>query len=402
MTAWLTIIGIGEDGWEGLAPIARSVVEDADWIVGGERHLAFLPDMKGQQIQWESPFKKSFDRIKELEGEKVVVLATGNPMWFGVGASLKRAFPEFDMRIIPASSAYSLAAARMNWSIPDIECLTVHSRPLDSVRAFLRPDARLIILSRDGCTPSQLSAFLTNSGYGGSEMTVLSQLGGPAEARIEGTAESWRNDTVSDLNIIALHCIAGEGAVVLGRTPGLPDDAFVHDGQLTKREVRAVTLSVLQPMPGQLLWDVGAGCGSVSIEWMRAAANTRAVAIENNARRCELIEENALALGVPELELVKGEATALLSNLKSPDAVYIGGGLTSGNLIATCWNSLNPYGRLVVNAVTFEGERLLAEAMEEYGGELVRLEISRNQSMGRFQGWQPFKPVTQWRINKIE
>lgn len=400
MTPWLSIIGIGEDGWDGLSAVARRAVEEAEYIFGGERHLAFIPEMAGQQIQWESPFKKSFNKIMELEGKKVVILATGNPQWFGVGASLKRAYPDLDMRIIPASSAFSLAASRMGWSIPDIECLTVHGRHLDSVRAFLRPDARLIILSKDRGTPGKLANLLTSNGYGKSELSVLSQMGGPAEERVDGIAESWSDPAVSDLNVMAVQCKAGEGVTVMGRAPGLPDEAFSHDGQLTKREVRAVTLAALVPLPGQLLWDVGAGCGSIAIEWMRAATNAKAVAVENNERRSALIEENALALGVPELNLVKGDAATVLSELDAPDAIFIGGGLTSGNIIETCWNSLKTHGRLVVNAVTFEGEGLLTQAMEQYGGELVRIEISRGQAMGRFQGWRPFKPVTQWRVNK--
>ena len=400
MTAWLTIIGIGEDGLAGLGSLATDAIDQADFLFGGARHLE-LVGKAGQENtrQWKSPLEESFSELDQLKGKNVVV-ATGDPMWFGIGATLGRRYGPDEIKIIPASSAFSQVAARMIWPLNEVECLTVHGRDVERVGAFLMPGNKLVVLANDGQTSKKISELLKRSGYGNSPLTVFSHMGGADEARFEGKALDWDQDAVPDLNTIAIECVGDEGLPAQARTPGLPDEAFKHDGQLTKREVRAVTVSALAPMPGQMLWDIGAGCGSIAIEWLRATQNVRAFAIERNIDRLGMINQNALALGVPELKVVFGDALSEIIGLPAPDAVFIGGGLTSGGLLEYCWQNLKPGGRLVANAVTFEGERRLIEASEQMGGELSRIEISRAHAMGKFTGWQPLKPVTQLRILK--
>ncbi len=403
MTAWLTIIGIGEDGLAGLGSVAQDAIEQADTIFGGARHLELVgkdgvPRKDG--IQWKSPLEESFAELDQLKGQNVAVIATGDPMWFGIGATLGRRYGPGEIKIIPAPSAFSHVAARMIWPLNEVECLTVHGRDLERLSAFLMPGSKIVVLANDGETPSQIAALLKKAGYGDSPLTAFAHMGGVDEARFDGSAKDWSQGKTPALTTVAIECVADEGLAVLPRMPGLPDDVFEHDGQLTKREVRAVTLSALAPLPGQMLWDIGAGCGSIAIEWLRSTSNARAFAIERNMDRLGMINANALALGVPELKVVFGEALNEIIGLPAPDAVFIGGGLTSGGLLEYCWQNLNPGGRLVANAVTFEGERRLIETQEKLGGELVKLEISRAHAMGKFTGWQPLKPVTQLRIIK--
>jgi precorrin-6Y C5,15-methyltransferase (decarboxylating) len=397
MTAWLTIIGIGEDGLSGLGTLAREVIDDAEFLFGGERHLA-LVGKKG--LIWKSPLEDSFVELDQLQGKKVVVIATGDPMWFGIGATLGRRYGPDAIKVIPSSSAFSLVAARLTWPLNEIDCLTVHGRDLDRVRAFLMPGNKLIILTNDGNTPGQIAELLKDTGFGGSLLTVFSQMGGTDERRFEGTAIDLDHDAIPDLNTVAIECLADEGLILKARTPGLPDDVFEHDGQLTKREVRAITVSSLTPMPGQMLWDIGAGCGSIGIEWLRGTLNARAIAVERNMDRLGMINRNALALGVPELKVIFGEALTEIIGLPSPDAVFIGGGLTTDGLLEYCWQNLRPGGRLVANAVTFESERRLFEAREKLGGDLNKIEISRAQAMGDYTSWHGLMPVTQLKIIK--
>ena len=397
MTAWLTIIGIGEDGLSGLGTLAREVIDGAEFLFGGERHLA-LVGKKG--LIWKSPLEDSFVELDQLQGKKVVVIATGDPMWFGIGATLGRRYGPDAIKVIPSSSAFSLVAARLTWPLNEIDCLTVHGRDLDRVRAFLMPGNKLIILTNDGNTPGQIAELLKDTGFGGSLLTVFSQMGGTDERRFEGTAIDLDHDAIPDLNTVAIECLADEGLILKARTPGLPDDVFEHDGQLTKREVRAITVSSLAPMPGQMLWDIGAGCGSIGIEWLRGTLNARAIAVEHNMDRLGMINRNALALGVPELKVIFGEALTEIIGLPSPDAVFIGGGLTTDGLLEYCWQNLRPGGRLVANAVTFESERRLFEAREKLGGDLNKIEISRAQAMGDYTSWHGLMPVTQLKIIK--
>lgn len=397
---WLTIVGIGEDGVAGLSPIARAAIDSAEILVGGARHLAMIPDDGRRRIAWASPMEQTIEELATLAGKRVTIVATGDPMWFGIGATLRRSFAADAMRVIPSPSAFSLAAARMGWPIADVECLTVHGRPLERIRAFTHPGRRLLVLSHDGATPSRAAAMLNEMGFGASTLTALSHLGGTKEDVVAATAAAWGNRTVADLNTLAIACIAAPGARIFARVPGLPDDAFRHDGQLTKREVRAITLAALAPLPGEHLWDIGAGCGSIAIEWLRSGPSMRASAVERNATRAAMIAENALALGVPDLAIVQGQAPDALTGLAAPNAVFIGGGITSPSTMETAWAALPSGGRLVANAVTLEGEGVLIAARQTYGGELVRLEVSHAEPVGRFTSWKPKLAVTQWRAVK--
>jgi precorrin-6B C5,15-methyltransferase / cobalt-precorrin-6B C5,C15-methyltransferase len=400
MSAWLSVVGIGEDGLAGLSPAARVLVDGAEVLVGGERHLAMVPADGRERRTWGSPLSALAEEIAGHRGQRVCVLATGDPMTYGIGVTLARHIPREEMTIVPAPSAFSLAAARLGWSLAEAECLTLHGRPLELLHAFVQPGARLLLLANDGATPGQVAALLRAREYGDSHLTVLAHMGGTQETITEGLARDWGETPSPDFNTVAVECVAATDAPLLPRVPSLPDDAFQNDGQLTKREVRAVTLAALAPVPGQHLWDVGAGCGSVAIEWLRAARNTTATAVERRADRAALIAANAAALGTPSLTIVTGEAPAALSDLSRPDAVFIGGGLACDGLFDVCWERLRPGGRLVANAVTVQGEAALADWHGRHGGGLTRIAISRAAPVGGLTGWRPLMPVTQLAARK--
>ncbi|MGH6912141.1 MAG: precorrin-6Y C5,15-methyltransferase (decarboxylating) subunit CbiT, partial [Geminicoccales bacterium] len=300
-----------------------------------------------------------------------------------------------EMRVLPAPSAFSLVCARLGWSCIEVECLSLHGRSPEILHRHLAPGARLIVLSHDGGTPGQIAGMLRAQGYGPSRMCAFEHLGGAAEHRVDGIAESWPETSLAALNTVAISCVAGSGVQLRSCVPGLPDEAFEHDGMLTRREVRAATLARLVPMPGQRLWDVGAGSGAVAIEWLRALKGGRAVAIERDAERCARIAANAQRLGTPELVVTQGSAPACLEDLPVPDAVFIGGGVSAPRLLERCWQALPPGGRLVANVVTVEGERSLLDWQGRVGGELVRLMVARLEPVGRYHGWRPAMPVTQ-------
>ena len=401
MTPWLSIVGLGEDGLDGVSPVARRLIEGAETLVGGARHLALVPaNHAAERLTWASPLADTVAEIVARRGRRVCVLATGDPMWHGIGVTLAQRVPPAEMTIVPGVSAYSLACARLGWPLGEVETLTVHGRPLDLVRACLAPGARLVLLANDGDSPREVAALLREAGYGDSRIVVLERMGGAKERRIEGTAARWRARRAAEFNTIAVECRAGADARVYARAPGLPDDAYLNDGQLTKRAVRAATLAALTPLPGRLLWDVGAGCGSIAIEWLRAARGARAVAVERSPERCAFIASNAAALGVPQLEVVSGPAPAALADLEAPDAVFVGGGLAAPGLVEACWDALAAGGRLVANAVTVEGEAVLARWHERIGGEMTRLSVSRLEMIGAYHGWRPAMPVTQFAVTK--
>jgi precorrin-6Y C5,15-methyltransferase (decarboxylating) len=395
MTPWLAIIGIGEDGIAGLSAAASALLANAELVVGGARHLAFVPQGKETRLAWDTPLGATITRIAEWRGRRVVVLASGDPMCYGVGVTLTRHFAPAEMTIVPRPSAFSLAASRLAWPLAECETVTVHGRPLAQLALYLAPGQRILLLSADGETPSCIAELLRDSGWGPSEMTVLEHLGGPRERIVTATAASWDGQRCADLSTVALLCRSGSGARVLSRTAGLPDEVFVNDGQLTKREIRAATIAALVPLPGQLLWDVGAGCGAVAIEWLRAARRSQAIAIERVSERCAFIARNAIVLGVPDLRVVAGEAPAVLADLPRPDAVFLGGGIGDGDLLETLWDALAPGGRLVANAVTVAGEAHLLAWQACHGGTLTRLAVSRAAPIGRHLGWRPLMPVTQ-------
>ena len=404
MTGWLTVVGLGEEGPAALPPAARALIEQAELLIGGERHLEMIPDGPARRLTWRRPLAATMDDIRAAWGTRVVVLATGDPFCFGVGTMLWREFPDEGILTIPAPSAFSLACARLGWSAEETVGVTLHGRPIETIRAFLAPGQRLFVLSHDGGTPAAVAAELTAVGYGASVLTVLAHMGGRDEACVQGRAESWREAALPALNTIAVECRAGGragGRVKRFRgAPGLPDRAFENDGQLTKREIRLQTVSALDPRPGAMLWDVGAGSGSVAIEWLLSERTCAAIAIERDAARRAAIERNAAALGVPHLALQSGEAPEALELLPVPDAVFIGGGLTVAGLIETCWARLAPGGTLVANAVTVAGEAVLADWCTRHDGTLTRLAVSRARPVGRHLAWRPLMPVTQLALVK--
>ncbi|MEG4218887.1 precorrin-6y C5,15-methyltransferase (decarboxylating) subunit CbiE [Microcoleus sp. Pol14C6] len=401
MHKWLSVVGIGEDGLSGLSAIARTLLDRAQLVVGGARHLAMLPiDDTREQLLWASPIQATVDQIIRRRGQSVCVLASGDPMCHGIGVTLSRQILISEMTVIPAASAFSLACARLGWPLAQVETFSLTNRPIASISLALSPGARLLVLSADRHTPGLVAAMLTQRGFGSSLMTVFERMGSESERRIEGVAAAWNESDLADLNTIAIAVAADRETVIVPRTSGLPDAAYRHDGQLTKREVRAVTVSTLAPIPGELLWDVGAGCGSIAIEWMRSHPRCRAIAIERDPSRLQYIAENASTFGVPELEIVAGEAPEALTNLPQPNAIFIGGGVTAESVLETCWNALGEGGRLVVNAVTVESEFKVLQWHDIYGGELIRIGIQRVGALGSFQGWKPLAPVTQWAVVK--
>lgn len=395
---WLHIVGIGEDGLDGLVPATRAIVEAAEVILGGDRHHQLAANPGAERIAWPSPFDAMIETIRGLRGRRAVVLVTGDPLWFSVGARIGRAIPPSEIVYHPQLSAFQLAAARMGWSLADVETLTVHGRPVEQMIAFIQPDARLLILTTGAETPAQIARFLAQRGFGASRMTVLAAMGGKEEARFDGLAQTW-DHVVPPFNTLAVECIAAPDAALLPRVPGLEDDLFQSDGTMTKREVRAVTLAKLMPMRGALLWDIGTGCGSVAIEWMRAARYARAVGIEPRADRRAMAAANALALGVPQLRLIDGEAPEVLAGLDAPDAIFIGGGLTD-EVFEVAFAALRPLGRLVANAVTLESEAVLLTLHKRHGGQLSKISVQRAEPVGRLMGWRPQMPVTQWSLIK--
>lgn len=397
MKPWLDVIGFGDDGAEGLSVAAQARLAAAEIVIGGARHHALLPDLKAERIVWPSPFRELAAELAGWRGRNVVVLVSGDPLWYSAGALFQRHFDPDEITYYPNLSSFQLAAVRMKWSLADVETLTVHGRPVEQAIPFFTHGARLLILTQDGSTPATIGGLLTRSGLGDSRMTVLASLGGLAESRIDGRAADW-TDAAPDFHVLAVECIGSDGARILPRT-GLPDDAFTHDGRITKREVRALTLSALAPRRGQMLWDIGVGCGSVAVEWMRADRDMRAVGLDMSDDRLAQAASNAMRLGAPRLDLRAGRAPGCLEGLPRPDAVFIGGGL-SREVVEAVLDVLPQHGRLVANAVTLEREALLTELQARHGGDLVRLSVARAEAVGTFRGWKPMMPVTQWSLTR--
>jgi len=404
MNPWLSVIGIGDDGLAGLSPAARTLVETAQTLVGGARHLAMVPGGGAERLPWRQPLGDTIADIAARRGTRVAVLASGDPLWYGVGTVLLRHFRREEMTIVPQPSAFSLAAARLGWALAGCASLSLHGRPLDSLRLHLAPGRRCLLLSEDGSTPRRVAGLLAASGWGPSRMSVFLHLGGPREAVRHGTAQDWGEQESADLNTIALECTAAPGTRAWSLLAGLPDDAFEHDGQLTKREVRAVTLSRLAPLPGETLWDIGAGSGSIAIEWLRAVPDGAAIAVEQNPERAATIARNAAALGVPGLQIIVDAAPQALGKippeLTPPDAIFIGGGIAAPGLLPALWAALRPGGRLVANVVSLDGERAILEWQARHGGELARIALSRAEPLGGHHAWRPQMPVTQLAATK--
>ena len=400
--AVVTLVGIGADGWSGLTTSATTLIRKAGVVVGGRRQLDLLPaTVTAERILWPSPLRPAVrELVDRYRSRDLVVLASGDPMFFGIGRALVEEFGPWGLRVLSHPSSVSLACARLGWPVEDTEVVSLVGRPLESLTMSLHHRRRLLVLSSDAATPANVAKLLTDRGFGGSAMTVLEQLGAAGEARRPGVAETWESAPGDSLNVVAVECLMGPEATRLGLAPGLADAAYEEDGQLTKREVRAVTISSLAPAPGELLWDIGGGAGSVAIEWMRAHRSCRAIAIESDNERADRIGRNAEALGVPGLRIVNDRAPAALAHLPAPDAIFIGGGLTTEGTLDTAWAALKPGGRLVANTVTLESEALLARWYARHGGELIRIATSRAKAMGGFTGWQQAMPVTQWSVTK--
>jgi precorrin-6Y C5,15-methyltransferase (decarboxylating) len=410
---WLSVIGIGEDGLSGLSAIAKALIDRAEVIFGGDRHLAMLAmlqedcNLRSQQdrrtcLAWQSPLAKSIEQILSYRGKRVCILASGDPLWFGIGTTLLKKIAIDEMTIMPAPSTFSWICARLGWSLNEVETLSLCGRPAALLQTYIYPNAKLLILSANHETPQIVAKILCDRHFSASKITVLEHLNGHKERIITTTAmELQHHSEFVDLNAIAVECVAtieSNKSIIYSRMAGLPDSAYHHDGQLTKREVRAVTLSALAPNPDELLWDVGAGCGSIAIEWMRSHPRCQAIAIEKS--RTDFITENAIALGTPNLKIITGHAPEALQGLPIPDAIFIGGGATAAGLMDICWQNLRSRGRIVANVVTLEGEQQLWQWQQEYGGTLTQIAINRAEAIGSFLGWKPMRHVTQWQIIK--
>jgi precorrin-6Y C5,15-methyltransferase (decarboxylating) len=394
---WLSIVGIGEDGLGGLGNNARRAIEAAEFVFGGKRHLALAADaITGEARPWPVPFDVAMADVVALRGRKVCVLASGDPFFYGVGVTLLRHVAVEETVSYPAPSAFSLAASRLGWALQDAECVSLHGRSIDLIRPHLHHGAKLIVLTSDEKAPALLAKLLSEAGFGRSDFILLEALGGPREKVQHGKVADFSSADIDPLNVVAIDVVADEKARVLPYAQGLDDALFEHDGQITKREIRAVTLSSLAPRHGELLWDIGAGSGSIGIEWMLAHPSLRAIAIEQHPERAERATRNAELFGVSWLEVVIGAAPDAFDGLQTPDAIFIGGGGSEVGMLEGAIAALKPGGRLVANAVTLEMEAVLLAAQHKLGGSLIRLEVARASPVGNMQGWRSAMPVTQW------
>lgn len=396
LSPWLTIVGLGEDGLDGLSPAAVSAIAQAGFIVGGRRHLDLVKADPMISLAWPTPLKEAFPAILAKRGSPVTVLATGDPFFYGVGSLLAEIVDPVEMTVLPAPSSFALATARLGWPGQDVPRISVHGRMLERVLPHVQPGARLLVLAWDGTTPAKLAELLASRGFGESRLTVLEAMGGPRERRRSAMADAFGIDDIDPLNLIAVEVVAGPNAHAIPFTSGLPDDWFEHDGQISKREVRALTIAALRPTHGETLWDVGAGSGSVAIEWMLSDPSLRAFAIEENATRAARITRNALNFGVPDLQVIEQKAPNGLDGLPEPDAIFIGGGSGDPGVIEACVERLKPAGRLVINAVTVETTAEVFALQARLGGELTQIAISRLDRIGGFHALRPALPVVQW------
>ncbi|WP_424985368.1 precorrin-6y C5,15-methyltransferase (decarboxylating) subunit CbiE [Microbulbifer sp. S227A] len=392
---WLTIVGLGEDGPAGLSPASREALDQAEIVMGPPRHLGLLPSLNAERLEWPVPFADGIDRLLGLRGRRVVVLASGDPFWFGAGAVIARHLPAEEWRALPGLSVFALAAARLGWPLEQTVTLGLHAAPLTRVRPHLAPGQRAIVLLRDGAAVADLAALITELGFDDSIMHVCEALGGPRERCRSSRAATLGLDDIRHPVCVGIE-VAGAGAP-LPLTAGKPDRVFETDGQITKSPMRALTLAALAPRPGEHLWDIGGGSGSVAIEWLLTHPSLRATSIEPRADRAARIERNARQLGVDHLRVVTGAAPDAICDLPLPNAVFVGGGL-SGDMLAWLVGNLLPGTRLVANAVTLESETLLAEAQAAHGGDLLRINLAQAQPLGRKRGWKSAYPVVQWSV----
>jgi len=394
---WLTVVGIGEDGVAGLGDEAKQRIAEAQVVFGGKRHLSLVVSLaKGEARPWPTPFDAEMHDVLSLAGNDVCVLASGDPFFHGVGVTLARKVSPEHMLVLPAPSSLSLAASRLGWALQDVETISLHGHSIDLIRPLLHPGARILALTSDGDAPASIAGLLAELGFGPSRLTVLEALGGTDETRRTARADAFDLKNINPLNVLALELESTPDARILPLTVGLADHLFEHDGQITKREIRAITLSALAPRRGELLWDIGAGSGSVGIEWMLADTSMRAIAIEANSERAVRIARNAAHCGVPGLVVVEGAAPKAFAKLQTPDAIFIGGGGSDTGVLDKAIKALRPGGRLVANAVTLEMETLLLDQNNKRGGDLIRIALSRAAPVGSMQAWRPAMPVLQW------
>jgi precorrin-6Y C5,15-methyltransferase (decarboxylating) len=397
---WLSIVGIGEDGLDGLSAAARQLIAAAELVAGGRRHLALVASLGKPEFEWETPFAASIPKLLAHRGKRVVALCSGDPFWYGAGSVIAEAVTAAETVVVPASSTFAWAAARLRWRLEETITLGLHARPIELLRPHLRTGARLIVLARDGAAPALIATYLGGVGFGPSRLTILEALGGPSERIRVTTAAAFTLDDVKSPVAVAIEAQAEPGVISIPRVAGLPDEFFKHDGQLTNREIRAVSLSTLAPRGGELLWDVGAGSGAIGIEWLLAHPANRAIGIEARDDRLDTARANAVSLGVPHLDLRLGTAPDALQGLPTPDAVFVGGGASRDGVLDAVWQALPPGGRLVVNSVTLETEALLITRQARHGGALLRLAVERAGQIGGRTGWRPAMPVVQWSVTK--
>jgi precorrin-6Y C5,15-methyltransferase (decarboxylating) len=395
----VTVVGVGAGGWADLGRTPQQALLAAQVVFGSDRQLDLLPaEVVAERVAWPSPLLPALPGLIESHaGRRRAVLASGDPMFHGIGATLVRLLGASRVRALPHPSSASLAAARLGWPLATTEVVSLVTADPAVLRRALNPGRRLLVLARDASTPAEVAAQLASCGYGDAAVTVLSRLGGPSEHVVTGTASVWEHPPGDPLAVLGIECGDGPRRSIV---PGLEDSAYENDGQLTKREIRAVTLAALAPVPGALLWDVGAGSGSIGIEWMRSHPSCRAVAIESHGDRVSAIRRNASALGVPGLQVVSGTAPAALAGLPAPDTIFVGGGLTRDGVLDACLAALPPGGRLVANAVTLETEAVLAAAYGKLGGDLTRVAVNRASPVGGFTGWRAMMPVTIWSVTR--
>ncbi len=399
----IDVIGVGEDGRDGLSTAALEALSTAEVVIGGRRHHNLAGNLKAKRFRWPSPFSAMVGEIGNFAGKRVAILVTGDPLWYSAGALIARNWPPEILRFHPQLSAFQLASCRMKWSLADVETLTVHGRPTEQIVPWLSPGIRLIVLTADAASPEKIARLLVNNGYSCSVMTVLGALGGKHESKHSGVACDWHKlkttVQIPEFHTLCIECVPDHDKVLLPRGPGLPDNIFETDGNFTKSEVRAITVCALHPGRGKMLWDLGCGHGTVAIEWMRVARDAKAIGVEKNAKRASLAAKNAIGLGAPRFEVRCAVTIDVIKSLPNPDSVFIGGGL-SRELVNACISRLGRHGRLVVNAVTLENQHLVSELYALHGGELVNISIARCEPLGPQHSWAPQKPVVQWRLTR--
>lgn len=388
------MIGLGENGPDGLCPAALAALEAAEVVIGPPRHLALLPDLHAEPMAWPVPFAQGIEQLKALRGRPVVALASGDPFWFGAGAVIARRFAPAEWRAYPGASTFSLVAAHLGWPLEQTLCLGLHAQPIARLRPYLAPGERAIVLLRDGAAVADLAGYLLDRGFGSSTLWICEAMGGPRQQVTETRAEDVGNGFNHPVCVAI--AMAGRAQSALPKVAGLADDLFESDGVMTKRPARALTLSALAPRAGEHLLDIGGGSGSVSVEWALAHPRCHATIIESRSDRLDLIAANARAFGVENrIDIVQGRVPEALADSPAPDAIFVGGGL-SAELLETLKAEFQPGTRAVINAVTLEAEALLAQWQAEEGGEMLRFELAQATPLGTRRGWKSAYPLVQW------